>query len=167
MWLLLGFSIAARGQVHQVGSNALDLYGNRTGIGTLFGLSYNHNTSEVFFLKIRSGFELGRLYSFPYQNVTIDLMAFYAPVPLGNYVQVNLGAGPTAGWEHVGGIEKSRAKDVGFHAGIKGGLEVETFLGDQLSFFLHGDQTLEVKKSLGQQSFQVGIGIRLFLNNYY
>lgn len=165
-WLQLPFLMASA-QVHQQGGAAVDFSVARTGVGVMGGVGYAKDISDQAFFRLRGLAEFGRLYNFKYNQFAGDAMVYYCPVHISDFFQINTGAGLTAGYEKVNGISKEKAATIGFQAGIKVGLEIEAFLGDQLSFFAFGNQAYMVKKSLGRNYYEIGVGMRVFLNNYY
>jgi hypothetical protein len=160
-------AITATAQVHQQGGTGFDLTISKTGIGIMGGVGYIKNFSDNAYLQLRGLGEIGRMYNFKYSHIGLDAMAFYNPFFLSDFFQVNMGAGLTIGYEKVKGISKDKSNGIGFMAGLKGGVNVEAFLSDQLSFFIYGNQAYMIKKSLGNNYYEVGLGIRIFLNNYY
>jgi hypothetical protein len=166
---LLAFFIAlgACAQTHQQGVAALDFTINKTGVGILGAAGYNRNFSEQAYIQVRGLAEFGRMYSFKYTHFGADLLAYYNPFYLSDFVQVNAGAGLTGGFEKVTGINKGKNNAGGWMIGIKGAVEIEAFLSDQVGFVLSARQAYMVKKSLGNAYYEIGIGVRVFLNNYY
>lgn len=159
--------LMASAQVHQQGGAAADFSVARSGVGVIGGIGYTKDISDQAFFRLRGLAEFGRLYNFKYNQFAGDAMVYYCPVHISDFFQVNTGAGLSAGYEKVKGISKEKAATIGFQAGIKAGVEIEAFLGDQLSFFAFGNQAYMVKKSLGRNYYEIGIGMRVFLNNYY
>lgn len=155
-----------RAQVHQQGGGAIDLSVGKTGIGVIGGLSYSRNFTDASYLQLRGLVEIGRMYNFKYSHFGADAMVFTSPFYISDFFQLNIGGGITLGYEKVNGITKDKADNIGFMAGFKGGAQAEAFLSDQLSFFVYTNQAYMVKKSLGNSYYEVGLGLRLFLNNY-
>ena len=166
--LLMVFNLPLVGQqVHQQGTVGVDFSISRTGVGVLGGVAYTNNFSDQGFIRLRALGEWGRLYNFKYAQYGADVLAYYSPFYISDFFQFNLAGGVTGGYERVSGITKEKAANIGFQFGFKGGAELEAFLGDQLSFFVNAQQAYMLKKSLGRNYYEVGIGIRIFLNNYY
>lgn len=157
----------AFGQVHQQGGAAVDLSIAKTGVGTMGSIAYLRNFADAAYLQLKGNGEVGRMYNFRYTHAGLDLMVFYNPFYLSDFFQFNAGAGLTLGYENVRGVSKEKSNGIGFMAGVKGGAQLEAFISDQLSFFLSANQAWLVKKSLGSSYYEVGVGIRIFLNNYY
>lgn len=166
-FLLLFSATSAVAQVHQQGGSAVDLTLAKTGIGATGGLGYIRNFTDASFLQLRGFAEFGRMYNFKYSHYAADVMVYTSPFYLSDFIQFNAGAGITLGYEKVNGITKEKASGIGFMAGFKAGGQLEAFLSDQLSFFMFGQQAYLVKKSLGSNYYEAGLGIRLFLNNHY
>lgn len=154
-------------QVHQQGGTAIDLSIGKTGIGILGGVGYTKNFSDQSYLQLRGLGEFGRMYNFRYLHVGADAMVYYSPFFLSDFFQFNAGAGATFGYEKVNGLSKDKGQNIGFMVGVKAGAQLETFVSDQMSFFVYGNQAYMIKKSLGSSYYEVGLGIRIFLNNYY
>lgn len=165
--LLVGLQATAAAQVHQQGVTAVDFTLSRTGVGIQGGAAYARNFSDNAFYRVRGFAEFGRLYNFKYSQFGSDLSAYYSPFFISHFFQVNIGGGVTLGYEKVGGVSKEKSDGIGFQVGAKVGAEIEAFLADRLSFFVSGQQAYMVKKSLGRNYYEVGIGMRIFLNNYY
>ncbi|WP_186452685.1 conjugal transfer protein TraO [Chitinophaga polysaccharea] len=159
--------MTAAAQVHQQGGTAIDLTLGKTGIGVMGGAGYMKNFSDNAYLQLRGVGEFGRMYNFRYSHFGLDAMAFYNPFYLSDFFQFNAGAGLTIGYEKISGITKEKSNGIGFMAGLKAGANIEAFLSDQMSFYIYGNQAYLVKKSLGTTYYEVGLGIRIFLNNYY
>lgn len=158
--------LTATAQVHQQGGAGIDLSIGKTGIGIMGGLGYIRDFSDNAYLQVRGVGEFGRMYNFKYSHVGLDALAYYNPFFLSDFFQVNIGGGLTLGYEKVKGISKEKSNGIGFMAGVKGGVQIEAFLADQLSFFVQGNQAYMLKKSLGNSYYEVGFGLRVFLNNY-
>lgn len=165
--ILLTFSLNATGQVHRLGTKAVDFSAGRSGVGYVGLIGYDINFADPAYFKIRGYGEFGRLYNIKYSNVGADFMAYLNPFYVNEFFQFNIGAGLTFGFENVKGVSEKNKPNVGFMAGIKGGVDVEAFLSDQVGFFLFADQSFMLKKSLGKNIYDLGIGLRIFLNNYY
>lgn len=159
--------ISATAQVHQEGGTGVDITLGKTGIGVMGGVGYMRNFSDNAYLQVRGLGEFGRMYNFKYAHFGLDAMTFYNPFFISDFFQFNAGAGITLGYEKVKGISKDKSNGIGFMAGLKAGGQIEAFLSDQLGFCLYANQAYMVKKSLGYTYYEVGVGIRIFLNNYY
>lgn len=152
--------------VHKLGVSAIDLGFSKSDVGFIGSAAYNYNIGDNSYLKIRGYAEFGRLYNVKYTQIGGDAMVYYNPFYLSDFLQVNPGIGLTVGYENIKGVNKEN-KNIGFLAGVKGGLDIEAFLSDQIGFFAFGNQAILLKKSIGKYQYDIGIGIRIFLNNYY
>ncbi|RAI97025.1 conjugative transposon protein TraO [Chitinophaga skermanii] len=162
--LSMNFSLA---QVHQQGTAALDLSISKTGVGVIAGAGYLKNFNDNAYIYARGLVELGRMYNFKYTHIGLDLSAYYSPFVVSDFFQLNLGVGITTGYENIRGVSKTKNSSVGLMLGAKGGANIEAFLSDQVGFFVFANQAYMFKKSLGSAYYEVGVGLRIFLNNYY
>lgn len=168
--ILFLFSVAwvsVSGQVHQKGVAAIDLSIHKSGIGIMGSAAYSRNFTDQAYIQARGIIEYGRLYNFKYTLYGADLLTYYNPFFLSDFFQVNVGIGLTGGYERMTGITKEKAGRLGWIVGVKGAIEAEAFLSDQIGFVLSGRQAFMLKKGIGSNYYEVGIGLRIFINNYY
>jgi len=162
----LSTAAASSQEIHDVGVSAIDFAAGKSGIGFTGRVAMMKNTSPSFYLKLQAAGDFGRLYNLRYQLYSFDVLGYVKPFYISEFFQLNIGGGLTAGYEHINNLPEENAKNIGFSAGIKGSVEAEVFLNDQVGAFLYGDQSLLLKKSLGKNRYGLGVGIRIFLNNY-
>lgn len=160
--LLFYFSSPARAQLVE-GQNAIDFGGGKSDIGLIAGGGYVHYLPGRFSIRGGAWYETGNPYQFNYRNIGFDALIRYNLFNIYNIVYVNPYAGATVNYDHISPVKSEFNSSL--NGGLKLGLEAEALLNEKFSFIAFFSQQLLLRRDFGNQRYDYGLGVRLYIGN--
>jgi len=145
------------------GQKAVDFGGGKSDIGLFANAGFVFYLPGKFSIRAGSFFETGNPYQFSYRNIGFDALFRYDLVNLYNILYINPQAGPTINYDHISPVKKAFSSS--FNAGLKLGIEAEALLNEKFSFIAFFNQLVLARKNFGNQRYNYGLGVRLYIGN--
>jgi len=145
------------------GQRAIEFSAGKSDVGYLINGGYIYFVTDKFSVKGGAFFEKGTPYQFSYHNIGLEALARYTAFNFSEIFLITPYAGPVLNFDNISPVKRQYAASINY--GLKAGVEVEALLADQFSFFAFFNQAVLLKKSFGNERFDYGIGVRLYIGN--
>lgn len=145
------------------GQKAIDFGGGKSDIGLIANAGYTYYLPGKFSIRGGANFESGSPYQFSYRNIGFDALVRYNLFDIYNILYINPYAGGAVSYDHISPVKSEYSSSL--NGGLKIGLEAEALLNEKFSFVAFFNQILLVKRNFGNQRYDYGLGIRLYLGN--
>lgn len=145
------------------GQKAIDLGAGKSDIGLMIRGGYISYLPYGFSIRGGAFYETGNPYQFKYRNLGFDAALRYNLFDIYNIVYINPSAGPVLNYDQISPVKKEFSSSLNY--GLKVGIEAEALLNNNFSFVAFCDQLLLIHKNFGNQRYDYGIGIRLYIGN--
>lgn len=147
---------------HYKGIIAGELNGYSTQLGGGIRVGVTSYLSSQLFYKVAGYYEQGRLSGTLYQGAGLDGIFYYSPLNIREILFFNIGAGPTVGYEQLKNFIPEVKPLINY--GIKGALELEVPLSDQIIIIGGLNQNYMFVKTFGSFRREIGLGLKIILN---
>lgn len=145
------------------GQKAIDFGGGKSDIGLIANAGFVFYLPDKFSIRAGAFFETGNPYQFTYRNIGFDALFRYNLVNIYNILYINPQAGPTVNYDHISPVKREFTS--AFNAGLKLGIEAEALLNEKFSFIAFFNQIILARKGFGNQRYNYGLGVRLYIGN--
>lgn len=145
------------------GQKAVDLNLSKSDLGYMATGSYIYFFSNKVSLKGGLFYESGSPYQFHYSNIGVQALVRYNLFDINRIVYVTPYIGPTVNYDYISPVKSAYSSSLNY-GGILG-TEVEAALTETFSFFTYFNQWVLVNKPIGNERYDFGVGVRLYIGS--